>query len=169
MLIGTIEMLVLISLGYQVGQLMGWTALESVFLGAAMSISNSAMLVKVLRDAGQLRTDVGRIVVGIPVVEDFVAVIFLTLLSGIATTGTAELRDIGFLDPQHSDATYLPTADGIPILGNGNQRLTHLRTAADGIEGGFQATENLPSMAELVSTSAASGKPPQYATGNSIA
>ena len=97
LLIGTVEMLVMSSLGYQVGQMMGWTAMESVFLGAALAISSSAMLIKVLADAGQLKAGVGRIVVGILVVEDFVAVILLTVLSGVASTGSAEPQDIGLL------------------------------------------------------------------------
>ena len=97
LLIGTVEMLVMSSLGYQVGQMMGWTAMESVFLGAALSISSSAMLIKVLADSGQLKADVGRIVVGILVVEDFVAVILLTVLSGVASTGSAEPQDVGLL------------------------------------------------------------------------
>ncbi|HZA24112.1 MAG TPA: cation:proton antiporter, partial [Dehalococcoidia bacterium] len=39
----------------------------------------------------------GRLIVGILVVEDFAAVILLTLLSGIASTGTAQLSDVSFL------------------------------------------------------------------------
>ncbi len=97
LLIGTVEMLVMSSLGYQVGQMMGWTAMESVFLGAALAISSSAMLIKVLADTGQLKAGVGRIVVGILVVEDFVAVILLTVLSGVGSTGSAEPQDIGLL------------------------------------------------------------------------
>ena len=97
LLIGTVEMLVMSSLGYQVGQMMGWTAMESVFLGAALAISSSAMLIKVLADTGQLKAGVGRIVVGILVVEDFVAVILLTVLSGVGSTGGAEPQDIGLL------------------------------------------------------------------------
>ena len=97
LLIGSIEILVMISLGYQVGRLLGWTAMESVFLGAALSISSSAILAKVLRDSGRLGSQAGRLIVGILVVEDFVAVVLLTLLSGLASTGAADLGDVGFL------------------------------------------------------------------------
>ncbi|HEU0021900.1 MAG TPA: cation:proton antiporter [Dehalococcoidia bacterium] len=97
LIIGGLEILSMISLGYWVGRLLGWTAQESIFLGAALSISSSAILVKVLRDTGQLATIRGRLIVGILVLEDFAAVILLTLLSGIASTGTAELRDVGLL------------------------------------------------------------------------
>ena len=95
LLIGTVELLVMVSLGYQTGRWLGWTTLESVFLGAALSISSSAILVKVLRDTGRLSSTAGRLIVGILVVEDFIAVILLTLLSGVATTGAASIGDVG--------------------------------------------------------------------------
>lgn len=95
--IGLMEITSMISLGYLLGRLLGWTAQESLFLGAAMSISSSAILVKVLRDSGQLRSAAGRVIVGILVVEDFAAVVLLTLLSGLAATGTAGAAEVGAL------------------------------------------------------------------------
>lgn len=97
LLISFVEMLAMVSLGYMTGRLLGWTSLESIFLGAALSISSSAILAKVLRDMGKLQTIPGRLIVGILVLEDFVAVVLLTLLSGIATTSTAGIGDIGSL------------------------------------------------------------------------
>ena len=97
LIIGTVEMLVMISLGYQLGRMLGWTGLESIFLGSAMAISSSAILIKVLSDAGKLGTRVGRLIIGILVVEDFVAVVLLTLLSGVAATESTSAADIGWL------------------------------------------------------------------------
>ena len=93
--IGVLEITSMISLGYLLGRLLGWTPQESLFLGAAMS--SSAILVKVLRDSGQLTSGAGRVIVGILVVEDFAAVVLLTLLSGLASTGTAGAGDVGAL------------------------------------------------------------------------
>jgi CPA2 family monovalent cation:H+ antiporter-2 len=50
-----------------------------------------------LRESGQLLHARGRLIVGILVVEDFAAVILLTVLTGVATTGTANAGDIGLL------------------------------------------------------------------------
>ncbi len=97
LLIGTVEMLIMISLGYQLGRLLGWTGLESIFLGSAMAISSSAILIKVLSDTGQLGSRVGRLIIGILVIEDFVAVVLLTLLSGVAATESTSAADIGWL------------------------------------------------------------------------
>ena len=95
LLIGTIEISFMVTLGYQIGQLLGWTAIESVFLGAAVSISSSAIILKMLRDTGVLFTTHGRIIVGILVVEDFAAVILLSILSGVPSADTSSFSELG--------------------------------------------------------------------------
>ncbi len=95
LLIGSLEMLVMVAVGYQLGRLLGWSAVEAVYLGSAMAISSSAILIKVLRDSGKLTTRAGKLIVGLLVVEDFVAVILLTLLSGLATSGATDIGDVG--------------------------------------------------------------------------
>ena len=95
--IGAVEITFMMALGYVLGRLFGWNGTESVFLGAAMAISSSAIIVKLLADSGRLRTTSGKIVVGVLIVEDFAAVLLLAVLSGVASTGTASVRDIGDL------------------------------------------------------------------------
>lgn len=96
-IIALVEMTIMFVLGYEVGTLLGWSGIESVFLGTALSISSSAILVKMLRDTGSLFATRGRLIVGILVVEDFAAVILLTVLSGVASTGSTDAGAIGFL------------------------------------------------------------------------
>lgn len=93
-LIGTVEIIFMIALGYEVATLLGWSGMEAIFLGAALSISSSAIIIKVLRDTGILHQRHGRLIVGILVVEDFAAVILLSILSGMATSGTANLGEV---------------------------------------------------------------------------
>ena len=50
-----------------------------------------------LRDTGNLLATQGRLIVGILVVEDFAAVILLTVLSGVATTGATSTAEVGML------------------------------------------------------------------------
>jgi len=97
LLIGGLEICTMISLGYGLGLLMGWSGTDALYLGAAMHISSSAIIIKVLRDMGRLDFLSSRIVVGILVVEDFAAVAIIALLSGMASTGTANMGDIGLL------------------------------------------------------------------------
>ena len=93
-IIGTVEIIFMIALGYEVATLLGWSTTEAIFLGAALSISSSAIIIKVLRDSGMLQERHGRLIVGILVVEDFGAVILLSLLSGLATSGAANFAEI---------------------------------------------------------------------------
>ena len=93
-LIGVIEVSLMVVIGYQVGKWLGWSANEAFFLGAAVSISSSAVIVKMLNDTGELKTIRGRLVVGILVVEDFAAVVLLSALTGIATTGASSPADV---------------------------------------------------------------------------
>ncbi len=95
--IGALEITFLIALGFQIGVALGWTDTEAIFLGAAISISSSAVLIKMLGDSGELLSTRGRIIVGILVVEDFAAVILLSILSGVATGGTANAGELGLI------------------------------------------------------------------------
>jgi len=97
LLIGAAEIITMISLGYGLGRLMGWSRIDALFLGAAMHISSSALITKMLRDTGRLSFLSSKLTVGILVVEDFAAVIIITVLSGIASTGTTDLGSIGSL------------------------------------------------------------------------
>lgn len=96
-LIGLMEIVTMILLGYSTGKLMGWSDMDSLFLGAALHISSSAIIVKVLRDMGRLNFLSSRLIVGILVVEDFAAVAILAVLSQVADTGVADLSDAGMI------------------------------------------------------------------------
>ena len=93
-LIGAVEIIFMIAVGFELATLLGWTGTEAIFLGAALSISSSAVIVKVLRDSGMLMQSHGRLIVGVLVVEDFAAVLLLSVLSGVATGGAANVGDI---------------------------------------------------------------------------
>ena len=95
--IAVIEVAVMLYLGFKTGIALGWTQTEALFLGAALSMSSSAVLIKYLRDSGQLHAAHGQIIIGIAIIEDFLAVILLSLLSGVATTGGADAGQLGSL------------------------------------------------------------------------
>ncbi len=98
LVIGVIEISVLTLLGIWVASILpGLDASHGLYLGGAMAISSSAILLKSLRDSGNLNSSWGRTIVGILLVEDFAAVILLTVLAGMATTGAASLADAGVL------------------------------------------------------------------------
>ena len=95
--VGLFEISFMLVIGYQLGILFGWTSTEAFFLGSALAISSSAILLKMLRDTDSLLKPHGQLIVGILIVEDFAAVILLAILSGLASTGTTTIADIGSL------------------------------------------------------------------------
>ena len=96
--IGAIEISVLTLFGVWIASFLpGLDQSHALYLGGAIAISSSAILLKSLRDSGNLNTGWGQTIVGILLVEDFAAVILLTVLAGLATTGTASFTDAGIL------------------------------------------------------------------------
>ena len=95
--IAAVEITFMVWLGYQTGLLLGWSSTEAFFLGSALAVSSSAVLAKLLRDSGQLSSRRGQLIVGILVIEDFAAVILLSVLTSVADTGTSSAGAVGAL------------------------------------------------------------------------
>ena len=83
-----LEIILMIWLGYEIGRAFGWSVMDSVFLGAMLSISSTTIIVKALGEAGKLREGFAEIIFGILVIEDILAIVLLALLSGFARTGS---------------------------------------------------------------------------------
>jgi len=82
-----LAILLMVFTGYQVGQLMGWTPVSSLFLGAIISIASTSVIVKVLREMKRDREPFAELIYGILIVEDLLGVVMIVLLTGIASTG----------------------------------------------------------------------------------
>ncbi|WP_250490149.1 cation:proton antiporter [Caballeronia sp. INML2] len=82
------EIVLMIWVGYEIGRWFGWTAMDSLFLGAMLAISSTTIIVKALSELGMKGEHFAQIVFGILIVEDILAIAMLVLLSGIAQTGS---------------------------------------------------------------------------------
>lgn len=87
MIAAPLEILLMILVGYEIGQWFGWGRMDSVFLGAMISISSTTIIVKALQETGRMKEPFAQIIFGILIVEDILAIVLLALLSGIAMTG----------------------------------------------------------------------------------
>ncbi len=81
------EIVLMMWVGYEIGHAFGWSAMDSLFLGAILAISSTTIIVKALSDLGFKREPFAQLVFGILIVEDILAIAMLVLLSGIAQTG----------------------------------------------------------------------------------
>lgn len=84
-LAGTIEILVMLVIGYEVGKLLGWSDIQSIYLGGVVAISSTAVIIKVLVESGKLDSMVGESIVGLLIVEDVAAVVLLTVLGSLSS------------------------------------------------------------------------------------
>jgi CPA2 family monovalent cation:H+ antiporter-2 len=79
-----LETMTMVGLGYLVGQLLGFTQLESVFTGAIVAISSTTIIARAF-DENNVKGKLREIVFGILIVEDLIAIILIALLTAIAT------------------------------------------------------------------------------------
>lgn len=82
----TTEVITMLLVGYLVGQLLGWSSMNSIFLGGMLSMSSTTIIIKAFDDLGLRNQKFTGIVFGTLVVEDLVAILMMVLLSTMAAT-----------------------------------------------------------------------------------
>ena len=80
---GAIQIAILFILSYIIALALGFLNLEAAYIGLMMSFSSTMIAMKLLSDKHQLNTLHGRIVIGILLVEDIVAIFALSILSSV--------------------------------------------------------------------------------------
>ena len=76
----------MVGLGYAGAQWLGWTQMDSLFLGGILAISSTAIILRAVRESGHKSRGFVGIVLGVLVIEDLVAILLLVLLSSVAVT-----------------------------------------------------------------------------------
>ncbi|MCF0164352.1 MAG: cation:proton antiporter [Bacteroidales bacterium] len=77
-------------LGFVVGQAMGWTSMECIFLGGLLSMSSTMVVIKMFDEQGLKKKPFADVVFGTLVVEDLIAMILMVLLSTMAASNKFE-------------------------------------------------------------------------------
>lgn len=72
--------------GLIAGYAMGWSTMESVFLGGLLSMSSTTIIIKAYEDMGLKNKPHAPLVFGTLVVEDLIAILLLVLLSTLAVS-----------------------------------------------------------------------------------
>ena len=71
-------------LGYLLGELFGWSRLQSIFAGAMIAISSTTIVVKAFEEQ-QVKGDFKQIVFGILIVQDLIAIVLITMLTALSS------------------------------------------------------------------------------------
>ena len=91
-----VQVVVVLAIGFGVGQWLGMDWLEALFLGAIVSNSSSVVLVKTVGDEVVEGTIHGRIALAWSVIQDVMTVAIVVLLGGLAGSGEkGVLADVG--------------------------------------------------------------------------
>ncbi|HEX2021227.1 MAG TPA: cation:proton antiporter [Candidatus Thermoplasmatota archaeon] len=86
---------IMIWLGYEVGRFLGWSMMDSIFLGAVVSISSTVIIVKVLTEMGRLKEEYAELAFGVLIIEDIAAIVMVGVLSALGTTGGFQPAVVG--------------------------------------------------------------------------
>jgi monovalent cation:H+ antiporter-2, CPA2 family len=81
-------------LGFVVGRAFGWRPLESVFAGAIVAMSSTTIIAKAFDDL-RVRGPLRDLVVGVLLVEDLLAVLFMAVLTAVATGAGVSPGELG--------------------------------------------------------------------------
>lgn len=88
-----LEITVMLGLGYAAGRAFGWSPMDSIFLGAVLSMSSTTIIIKALEDLKLTRERFAEQIFGILIVEDLAAVVMLALITGLAMSGGLSVMD----------------------------------------------------------------------------
>lgn len=87
--------------GYFVGKWMGWSTMDSLFLGGMLASSSTTIIIRAFDELGMKTRNFARIVFGVLVVEDIVVILLMVLLSTMSVSqqfeGIALLKTVAKL------------------------------------------------------------------------
>ncbi|GAA4422976.1 cation:proton antiporter [Pontibacter saemangeumensis] len=81
-----VEVVVMLLLGYVTGKILGWSTMDSIFLGGILSISSTTIIIRAFEELGVKSQRFAGLVFGVLIVEDLVAILLLVLLSTVAVS-----------------------------------------------------------------------------------
>ncbi len=80
------QIVTMVALGFLVGQLMGWSKMDSIFLGVMLSISSTTIILKTFDELGVKAQKFAGNVIGALIVQDILAILMMVLLSTLAVS-----------------------------------------------------------------------------------
>ncbi|HXH17653.1 MAG TPA: cation:proton antiporter [Chitinophagales bacterium] len=81
-----VEIVLMIAVGFITGQALGWSLMDSIFLGAILSMSSTTIIIRAFEEVGARTQKFATLVFGILIVEDLVAILLMVLLSTLAVS-----------------------------------------------------------------------------------
>jgi monovalent cation:H+ antiporter-2, CPA2 family len=93
---GLLEVILVLAIGIGLGKLLGWPIYDCIFLGAALSISSTTIIIKAMEELGLKSKHFAELVFGVLIVEDLFAILLLAGLSIVV--GTHAILSVTLVD-----------------------------------------------------------------------
>jgi len=91
---GTLGLFLTLGVVFLAASALGLNFMVSLFFAAALSISSTAIIVKILQDSGKIKKESSILILGILIVEDVIAVILIASLESVALAGTVSVEAV---------------------------------------------------------------------------
>ncbi|MGY5144654.1 MAG: cation:proton antiporter domain-containing protein [Candidatus Nitrosopumilus sp. bin_32a] len=92
--VGTIGLFSTLGVLFYTATALGLNFMDALFISAALSVSSTAIIVKLLEEMGKIKKESSIMVLGVLIVEDVIAVILISSLQSIALVGTVSIESI---------------------------------------------------------------------------
>ncbi len=114
--VGMTELSIMFFLAYIGAFSFGWTHLEALYLAGILSISSTAISLRIMRDLKLVKTKEFDTIITILIVEDLAAVLLLVILGNASDGATLDLTGVGILILQSLTFFVIALALGIKLI-----------------------------------------------------
>ena len=91
---GTFGLFATLGIIFITASALGLNFMDSLFIAAALSISSTAIIIKILEDTGKIKKESSILILGVLIVEDVIAVILIASLESVALVGTVSVEAV---------------------------------------------------------------------------
>jgi monovalent cation:H+ antiporter-2, CPA2 family len=81
--------------GFGVGQAMGFTLNDSLFVALAVSVTSTVIVMRVLEELKMIKEEAASLILGVAIIEDIIVISLLAILQSVASTGNLSFSEIG--------------------------------------------------------------------------
>jgi monovalent cation:H+ antiporter-2, CPA2 family len=90
------EVLAMLAIGFAIGKMMGWSGMDSMFLGGILSIASTTIIIRSFDELNVKGKRFANLVFGVLILEDLVAIVLMVLMSTIAVSRDFEGTEMLF-------------------------------------------------------------------------
>lgn len=81
--------------GFGVGQAMGFTFYDSLFVALSISVTSTVIVMRVLEELKMIKEEASSLILGVAIIEDIIVISLLAILQSVASTGNLSFTEIG--------------------------------------------------------------------------